>query len=103
MICVDDLSIFNWLFGAMDLPQFTAGTVVDGYSGATPLSLAYQGGWDAVTAAYTESQLWWGLIPGSIGETCKPFIIVGALFLVVTKIASWRILCPERSLLLKMS
>jgi Na+-transporting NADH:ubiquinone oxidoreductase subunit B len=85
-------SVFNWLFGIMDLPQFTAGTVVDGYSGATPLSLAYQGGWDAVTSAYTTTQMWWGLIPGSIGETCKPFIIAGALFLVVTGIASWRIM-----------
>jgi len=83
---------FNWLFGLMDLPKFVEGTVIDGYSGATPLSLAYQGGWDAVTAVYTESQMWWGLIPGSIGETCKPFIIVGALFLIVTGIASWRIM-----------
>ena len=85
-------SIFNWLFGLMDLPKFSPGTVIDGFSGATPLSLAYQGGWEAVTNVYTESQMWWGLIPGSIGETCKPFIIVGALFLAVTGIASWRIM-----------
>ena len=85
-------SIFNWLFGLMDLPKFSPGTVIDGFSGATPLSLAYQGGWEAVTKVYTESQMWWGLIPGSIGETCKPFIIVGALFLAVTGIASWRIM-----------
>ena len=85
-------SIFNWLFGILDIQQFTAGTVVDGYSGATPLSLAYQGGWEAVTAAYTTTEMWWGMIPGSIGETCKPFIIAGALFLIVTGIASWRIM-----------
>ena len=85
-------SIANWLFGIFDMAPFTAGAVVDGYSGATPLSLAYQGGWDAVTAAYTTTELWWGMIPGSIGETCKPFIIAGALFLVVTGIASWRIM-----------
>lgn len=85
-------SIFNWIFGAFDMTQFVEGHVVDGYSGATPLSLAYQGGWEAVTAAYTKTELWWGLIPGSIGETCKPFIIAGALFLLVTGIASWRIM-----------
>ena len=65
------------------MSSFSPGVVVDGYSGATPLSLAYQGGWDAVTAAYTTSEMWWGMIPGSIGETCKPFIIAGALFLLV--------------------
>ncbi len=74
--------------------------VVDGYSGATPLALAAQGGWDAVQAAklpdgtqqYSTSNLWWGIMPGSIGEMNKIFIIIGAIFLAVTKIASWRIM-----------
>lgn len=65
---------------------------VDGYSGATPLALAAAGGWDAVTEVFTESQMWWGAIPGSIGESSKPLIIIGAIFLIVTKIASWRIM-----------
>jgi len=34
----------------------------------------------------------WGLIPGSIGETSKPLILLGAIFLLVTKIASWRVM-----------
>ena len=33
-----------------------------------------------------------GGIPGSIGETNKPFIILGALFLIFTRVASWRIM-----------
>jgi len=33
-----------------------------------------------------------GFIPGSIGETSKLLIILGALFLAITKIASWRIM-----------
>lgn len=74
--------------------------VVDGFSGATPLGLAAKGGWEAVQAAtlpdgsqqYSTSNLWWGLMPGSIGETNKIFIIIGALLLAVTKIASWRIM-----------
>jgi len=84
---------FNSLFCGLGWTQFDPGmTVVDGYTGATPLSLAYQGGWGAVTAEYTPSQMFWGLIPGSIGETSKPFIIAGALFLIATRVASWRIM-----------
>lgn len=74
--------------------------VVDGYSGATPLALAAKGGWQAVQAAtlpdgsqqYSTTNLWWGFIPGSIGETNKIFIIIGAIMLAVIKIASWRIM-----------
>lgn len=83
----------NWLFGLFGADTFNeAAKVVDGYTGATPLILAYQGGWDAVTNVYSDSQMWWGVIPGSIGETSKPLIIVGALFLIATGIASWRIM-----------
>jgi Na+-transporting NADH:ubiquinone oxidoreductase subunit B len=84
---------FNGLFEWCGWSTFDpARTVVDGYSGATPLALAYQGGWENVTQHYTPSQLWWGAIPGSIGETSKPLIIVGALMLIATGIASWRIM-----------
>ena len=83
----------NWLFGLFGANTFNeAARVVDGYTGATPLILAYQGGWDAVTHVYSEAQMWWGTIPGSIGETSKPLIIIGALFLIATGIASWRIM-----------
>ncbi len=85
--------IFNGLFNWMDIDTFREGAaVVDGFSGATPLALAYQGGWDAVTATFSISEMWWGAIPGSIGETSKPLIIIGALFLIATGIASWRIM-----------
>lgn len=83
----------NWLFGLFNGSTFNdAARVVDGYTGATPLILAYQGGWEAVTNVYSESQIWWGTIPGSVGETSKPLIIIGALFLIATGIASWRIM-----------
>ncbi len=64
---------------------------VDGYAGATPLALA-QNGWASVTNTFSTEQMWWGLIPGSIGETSKPLIILGAMFLILTRIASWRIM-----------
>jgi Na+-transporting NADH:ubiquinone oxidoreductase subunit B len=84
---------FNGIFEYFGWATFNPSlTVVDGYTGATPLSLAYQGGWDAVAAQYTPAQMWWGTIPGSIGESSKPLIILGALFLAVTGVASWRIM-----------
>lgn len=85
--------ICNSIFGLFDASTFDeTATVIDGFSGATPLILAYQGGWEAVTQVYSESQMWWGAIPGSIGETSKPLIILGAIFLLITGIASWRIM-----------
>ncbi|MBK9149591.1 MAG: NADH:ubiquinone reductase (Na(+)-transporting) subunit B [Saprospiraceae bacterium] len=86
-------SFFNSIFSFFNLDTFNTATVVmDGYTGATPLALAYQGGWDRVTEVYSASQLLWGSVPGSIGETSKVLIILGALFLIVTKVASWRIM-----------
>lgn len=87
------LHVLNPLFGAFGWEQFNAAaTVVDGYTGATPLSLAFQGGWENVTDTYTKTQMLWGTIPGSIGETSKPLIIFGGIFLIITGIASWRIM-----------
>lgn len=85
---------FDWIFGAVGLTTFGEGgkAVVDGFTGATPLGLAAKGGWEAVTAHYSPTQMFWGTIPGSIGETSKPLIIVGALMLVGLGIASWRIM-----------
>jgi len=84
--------LFNGLFDLFNIDTFKGGTIPDSFSGATPLALAKTGGWDAITAQYSASQMWWGAIPGSIGETSKPFIIIGALMLVFLKIASWRIM-----------
>lgn len=86
--------LFNTLFGWMDIAQFNEATttVVNGYSGATPLSLAKNGGWENVTNTFSTGQMFWGTVPGSIGESSKPFIIFGALFLAITRVASWRIM-----------
>ncbi len=86
--------LFDWIFQGFGWNTFGAGgaAVVDGYTGATPMALAAKGGWEAVTQVYSPSQMFWGLIPGSIGETSKPFIIIGALMLIATGIASWRIM-----------
>lgn len=86
-------TFFNKLFDWMGLAKFDPAThVVDGFTGATPLALGYEGGWEKVTSVYSESQMIWGTIPGSIGETSKVLIVVGALMLIFTRVASWRIM-----------
>ena len=85
--------LFNKLFGWMDIATFQMMTpMVDGFSGATPMALAYQGGWENVTSTFSTSQMFWGTIPGSVGETSKPLILIGAGILLATGIASWRIM-----------
>ena len=41
---------------------------------------------------YSLSEMFYGFIPGSVGETSKLLIIFGALILIFTKIGSWRII-----------
>ena len=97
-------------------------TAVDGYTGATPLALVFTGsGGDAVTAASPAwgdavnaasplgqqavfgveaiegAGISWldaflGFLPGAMGETSTLAILLGAAVLLVTRIASWRIM-----------
>ncbi|MDR3323038.1 MAG: NADH:ubiquinone reductase (Na(+)-transporting) subunit B [Zoogloeaceae bacterium] len=63
-------------------------TAVDGFTGATPLARAAEGTL-LNTADWTNAFL--GFMPGAVGETCTAAILLGGLLLLVTKIASWRI------------
>jgi Na+-transporting NADH:ubiquinone oxidoreductase subunit B len=65
---------------------------VDGYSGATALSLASAGGLDAIKASFSWFQAFIGFIPGSMGETSTLACMLGAAFLLYTKVASYRIM-----------
>jgi Na+-transporting NADH:ubiquinone oxidoreductase subunit B len=68
-------------------------TAIDGYTGATPLALAALGGLESVTeAGYTWTQTFIGHMPGSLGETSTLAILLGAAFLLYTRIASFRII-----------
>lgn len=62
---------------------------VDGFSGATPLSYAANG---LVEKLPSLTDLFYGFIPGSIGETSKFAILIGAVILIATGIGSWRIM-----------
>ena len=62
--------------------------LVDGFTGATPLAL------DGATAQYGTG--FWdldiGTVPGSVGETSVIAILLGAIILIWTGIASWKIM-----------
>jgi Na+-transporting NADH:ubiquinone oxidoreductase subunit B len=60
----------------------------DAFSGATPLALAASG--EPQTHSIAEMLI--GFVPGSIGETSVIAIGIGALLLLATGIASWRIM-----------
>lgn len=76
---------------------------VDGWSGATPLAKAAVGGWHAVhpigldkfstkVGDYSVWNMTLGVIPGSVGEMSKIGILIGAVILLLTRIASWRVM-----------
>ncbi|GAA68650.1 MULTISPECIES: NADH:ubiquinone reductase (Na(+)-transporting) subunit B [Pseudoalteromonas] len=68
----------------------TVWTAVDSFSGATMLGQAFIGQLD-----FANMELWWnafyGFIQGSVGETSTLALLVGGLFLIYVRIASWRI------------
>lgn len=65
---------------------------VDGYTGATPLSVVAEGGMAAVQQQWSWMDAFIGAIPGSIGETSTLAIALGMVLLLVTRVASWRII-----------
>ena len=74
------------------------GTVIDTFTGATPLGqVATSIGEPAMTNIVGEPiscmDAFIGFIPGSPGETSMIAILIGAAILLLTGIASWRIMC----------
>ncbi|KGL47495.1 Na(+)-translocating NADH-quinone reductase subunit B [Porphyromonas cangingivalis] len=74
-----------------------AGSVVDGFSGATPLGQAALAEGvpqihNIIGQPLTTMDYFIGLIPGSIGETSVLAILIGAVMLLITGIASWKIM-----------
>lgn len=90
-------ALVAWVFLAMAYPSSMSGdavwTAVDGYSGATPLSMAMADGVSSLgNAGITWKSAFLGSIPGSMGETSTLACLLGAAVLLVTGIASWRII-----------
>jgi Na+-transporting NADH:ubiquinone oxidoreductase subunit B len=68
--------------------------VVDGVSGATPLTALattnISSGMEAVNVSWFQAFL--GILPGSLGETSALACLIGAIIIVFTGVGSWRVM-----------
>lgn len=69
----------------------------DGVSGATALAQFYNRATPETLVAPTGEVLsWWdyfiGTVPGSMGETSTLACLIGAVFLILSKVGSWRVM-----------
>lgn len=69
----------------------TTWLLVDGTTGATPLGILKLEGINAAKQAVSYSNLFFGNVGGSLGETSVLALLIGAAFLFYKKIISWRI------------
>jgi electron transport complex protein RnfD len=77
------------------LPVKTFG-LADAVTGASPLGLVKEAARAGLAPdlPYRAMDLFLGNIPGSLGETCKAALLLGAAVLIVTRIVDWRIPIP---------
>lgn len=64
---------------------------IDGFTGATALSVAASDGMATLKEQLTWMDAFYGFMPGSIGETSTLAILLGGAVLLWTRIAAWRI------------
>ncbi len=83
-----------WVHEARERSEAILGgaTNVDAISGETILGYLAQNNEAAMSAKYSIADMFYGFIPGSVGETPTLLILLGGLFLIFSKIASWRIM-----------
>ena len=83
-----------WVEG-LNAAKANAMQVVDGFTGATPLGQAANGIVDFTTTTgepLSLMQAFIGTMPGSVGETSTIAILIGAVILIWTGVASWKIM-----------
>ncbi|WP_298321114.1 NADH:ubiquinone reductase (Na(+)-transporting) subunit B [uncultured Aquimarina sp.] len=84
-----------WVHGAVERAnEIAGGAQLDAISGETILGGLAQGKniLGSGDATYSIMDAFYGFIPGSVGETSALLILLGAAFLIFTKIGSWRIM-----------
>jgi len=81
-----------WVYEARERSEaiLAGATDVDAISGETILGYLAQN--KGAEMSYNMWDAFYGFIPGSVGETPTLLILLGGLFLIFTKIASWRIM-----------
>ena len=77
IFCISDL--------ATKLEQLIKNVDVDTVSGATPLAVLAEGG------EYKLTDLLFGIHGGAIGETCAIALLIGFIYLLVTRVITWHI------------
>lgn len=78
-----------WVTGAVERSKEIAeGANLDAISGETVLGSLAQGN----EVVYSLWDMFYGFMPGSVGETSTLLIALGAIYLIYTKVASWRIM-----------
>ncbi len=75
--------------GSMSGDKVWISDKADAFTGATPLGDALVGN---IGNLPSPAEMFWGMIPGSIGETSTFLIIIGALILLFVGVASLRIM-----------
>ena len=76
-----------WIAGMSDHT-----VIPEGFSGATPLAYAAESGVNGVRDNFSWFDSFVGNIPGSIGETSVVFIALAGMILLITRVASYRII-----------
>ena len=82
------LASYALIMGQYGVPKALAGAV-DGVTMATPLSYMYSG--EAMPAYFNIKSMLLGTIPGCIGELSTIALLAGGIYLLATKVISWRI------------
>ena len=83
-----------WVYEARERSEaiLAGATDVDAISGETVLGYLAQNKGAAMDQVYSTWDMFYGFIPGSVGETPTLLILLGGLFLIFSKIASWRMM-----------
>jgi len=78
----------SWVKPIAELPgrltQYVSSSNFDAVTSATPLGMAKRGQWADL------SDMFFGNVSGSAGETSALLIIVGGVFLLLSRVANWR-------------
>lgn len=80
-----------YMSGEIWVAMDSSKTLVDGFSGATSL-VYFDEGYSSLASNISASDMFYGTIVGSIGETSTLAILLGAAYLIFTGVGSWRII-----------
>ena len=74
---------------ASQMTSWAAPRTVDAVTAATPLAMVKAGEFEALTAQYSLSDMFIGLIGGSAGEVSAMMLLIGGLYLIFRRVISW--------------